>query len=279
MIKYADDSTIYKSIEKSNLDTSLANINTELEKIADWLKLNKLSLNVKKSKHIVFHNRWKRVPDLNSESDRNTIDKTSEFSFLGLTINENLTWKNHVNIISNKISRISGLLNRLRNYLPTYTKLQIYNSLILPHCYYGILAWGFEMNRIYKIQKASIRSITNSKYNAHTEPLFKQLKLLKVEDIFTIQQYKLYHKFISNNLPTYFNISIFTPYTRSHTYNTRTQLDLQIPKIKHEFMKHCIRYSIPYLINKSPIQIKNKLFTHSLKGFAWYLKIIHIEAY
>ena len=67
MIKYANDSTIYKSIEKSNLDTSLANINTELDKIADWLKLNKLSLNVKKSKHIVFHNRWKRVPDLNLE--------------------------------------------------------------------------------------------------------------------------------------------------------------------------------------------------------------------
>ena len=114
MITYADDSTIYKSIEKSNLDTSLANINTELDKIADWLKLNKLSLNGKKSKHIVFHNRWKRVPDLNLEIDRNTIDKTSEFSFLGLTINENLTWKNHVNIISNKISRISGLLNRLK---------------------------------------------------------------------------------------------------------------------------------------------------------------------
>ena len=91
MIKYSDDATIYKSIEKSNLDTSLANINTELDKIADWLQLNKLSLNVKKSKHIVFHNRWKRVPDLNLEIDGNTIDKTSEFIFLGLTINENLT--------------------------------------------------------------------------------------------------------------------------------------------------------------------------------------------
>ena len=46
MIKYADDSTIYKSIEKSNLNTSLANINTELDKITDWFKLDKLSPNV-----------------------------------------------------------------------------------------------------------------------------------------------------------------------------------------------------------------------------------------
>ena len=279
MIKYADDSTIYKSIKMSNFDTSLSNINNELDKIADWLKLNKLSLNVKKSKHMVFHNIWKRVPSFHLKIDGNSIDKITNFSFLGLTINENLTWKNHVNVISNKISRISGLLNRLKFYLPTNTKIRIYNSLILPHCYYGILAWGFECNRIYKLQKASVRSISNSKYNAHTDPLFKQLKLLKVEDIFTIQQYKFYHKYMSNNLPIYFNFSFFTPYTRGHCYNTRTQLDLQIPKIKHEFMKKCIRYSIPCVINKAPVQIKSKLSTHSLKGFAWYLKTIYIEAY
>ena len=84
---------------------------------------------------------------------------------------------------------------------------------------------------------------------------------------------------MSNDLPTYFNFSFFTPHTRGHCYNTRTQLDLQIPKIQHEFMKKCIRYSIPCLINKSPVQIKSKLSTHSHKGFAWYLKTIHIEAY
>ena len=138
---------------------------------------------------------------------------------------------------------------------------------------------GFKCNRIYKLQKASIRSISNSKYNAHTEPLFKQLKLSKVDDIFTAQQYKFYHKYMSNDQPTYFNFSFFTPYTIAHFYNTRTQLYLQIPKIKHEFMTKCIRYSIPCLINKSPVQSKSKLCTHSLKGFAWYLKTINIEAY
>ena len=102
MIKYADESTIYKSIEKSNLDTYVGNINTEFDKIAEWLKLNKLSLNVKKSKHIIFHNIWKRVPAVNWKIDGNTIDKSSKFSFLGLTINENLTWKNHVNIFYKK---------------------------------------------------------------------------------------------------------------------------------------------------------------------------------
>ena len=89
-----------------NLDTSLTNINNELDEIADWLKLNKLSLDVKRSKHIVFHNIWKRLPSFHLTIDVNTIDKTTEFSFLGLTINVNLTWKNYVNVISNKISRI-----------------------------------------------------------------------------------------------------------------------------------------------------------------------------
>ena len=77
----------------SNLDTSLSNINNELDEIADWLKLNKLSLDVKWSKHIVFHNIWKRLPSFHLTIDVNTFDKTTEFSFLGLTINVNLTWK------------------------------------------------------------------------------------------------------------------------------------------------------------------------------------------
>ena len=118
------------------------NINEELAKIDEWLKLNKLSLNVKKSKFMLFH-----MP-------------------------------------CNKISRTVGLINRLKNYIPENALLTIYNTLIIPHLNYGILTWGFISNRIMKIQKKAVRSITLSKYNAHTEPIFKTLKLLKINVIF-----------------------------------------------------------------------------------------------
>ena len=60
-----------------------------------------------------------------------------------------------------------------------------------------------------KLQKMAIRMTTNSQYDAHTDPLFKSLKLIKVEDIFKLQQFKLYHKYVNRNLPEYLqNITI-----------------------------------------------------------------------
>ena len=92
-----------------------------------------------------------------------------------------------------------------------------------------------------------------------------------------IQQYMFYHRFLSNDLPTYFTM---IPYDRRHGYNTRLQSDQCLPRIQHEFMKKCIRYNLPSLINHTPINIKGKLTTHSLNGFAKYLKkIIHLNDY
>ncbi len=81
------------------------------------------------------------------------IERVYEFNFLGLTINEHLNWRDHIDKISNKISKTIGILNKLKHFLPKQAKLHIYNSLILSHLNFGILAWGYHCNRIYKLQK------------------------------------------------------------------------------------------------------------------------------
>ena len=58
------------------------------------------------------------------------------------------------------------------------------------------LAWGYENERLTKLQKKSVRIITLSKYNAHTEPLFKKLKLLKLTDLLKLNELKFYYKFV-----------------------------------------------------------------------------------
>ena len=82
--------------------------------------------------------------------------------------------------ISNKISRSLGIMNRLKRYLPQNILSTIYNSLILPHTNYSILVWVFQSSRISKLQKRAVHMISCSKYNAHTETLFKSLNLLKI---------------------------------------------------------------------------------------------------
>ena len=74
---------------------------------------------------------------------------------LGITINNKLHWNSHINKVTNKISKTVGILNILRSFLPSGVLKTIYNTLILPHMTYGILAWGRHTNAMHKIQKRS----------------------------------------------------------------------------------------------------------------------------
>ena len=180
-IMYADDTTLSSTIGSFSDINSNTNadslINAEICKVIEWLKLNKLSLNKTKSKYMTFHMPKKEIPHLALTIDGVNIEKVEEFNFLGLTIDTNLKWKKHTDKISNKCSKITGVLNRLKLLFPQEIKCLLYNSLIVPHINYCITAWGFYRNRITIIQKKAIRIITASSYISHTEPLFKQLNL------------------------------------------------------------------------------------------------------
>ena len=218
------------------------NINEELAKIDEWLKLNKLTFNVKQSKFMLFYmpGRNLQIPNLHINNIK--LECLDSFNFLGITINKHLTWKEHINLIANKISRTVGVINRLKNYIPENALLTIYNTLIIPHLNYGILTWGFNSDRIWKIQKKAVRSITLSKYNAHTEPILKTLKLLKI-DCFKCQTLKFRYKLINGNLPVYFNQGDwYYLISNIHCYNTRRQNKLFIYRKNHEFARRCLRH-------------------------------------
>ena len=204
--------------------------NSELLKISDWLKVNKMSLNVEKTKFMIFHN-YQRVmanediPDLKINDKK--IERVSCFNFLCLTINEFMNWGSHSAKIANKISRTLGIINRLKRYLPFSAMKLMYYSLILSHLQFGITCWGFEWNRILQLQKRALRIMTNSKYNTHTEPLFKELEILKVSDIFDVQCMKFWYKFVNKSLPEYFG-TIFTFNNELYQIETRGQNQLHL---------------------------------------------------
>ena len=189
-IIYADDTTLMGNIstfELRNGRTLDENINFELLKLTDWLKVNKLSLNANKTKLMIFHMPQRKLNPPIIKIDEIQLEPISNFNFLGIIINENINWSKHINKISYSISKTIGIIRKLKNVLPSSVLLTIYNSLILPQLTYGILVWGYESNCIFKLQKMALRAMTSSKYNAHTNPLFKKMHLLKVGDIHTVQ--------------------------------------------------------------------------------------------
>ena len=104
------------------------------------------------------------------------IQEVKFTKFLGVTIDEYLSWKYHVNEIACKISKVTGVLNRLKSFLPLSVLVNLYNTMILPHISYCIVIWGkcanYLLDRIFILQKRAIRIITNSHFLTSTDRLF-----------------------------------------------------------------------------------------------------------
>jgi len=114
-ILFADDTNLL--LHNENL---VSTANVEVQKISDWLKVNKLSLNIKKTHFVVFHNRQKLIPEkLILKIDNVAIDQVSETKFLGVILHENLSWKPHILILKKKICKNIGILKALQYRIPT----------------------------------------------------------------------------------------------------------------------------------------------------------------
>ena len=149
-----------------------------------------------------------------------------QFSFLGITLDIHVNWNAHTNNISNKISNVIGIIKRIEYFVPPPILKTIYNSLILPPLHYRVLLWGPNSKCIFKLQKRAIRAITCSRYNSHTEPLFKLVSTLKVENILKKQQFKFLYRLLNSDVTFYFRSMLPGFVGNSHNYTTRQKNNL-----------------------------------------------------
>ena len=245
---YADDTTIYFNLEDFPSENREVLINDELEKVNKWLKLNKLAVNVDKTKSMLFHKRRPVTPIQFSMNNR-IIDVVQYFNYLGIMLDADMSWKTHVAMVGNKLSRMNGILHRLKYIYPQNVLITLYKSLFVPHINYGSLLLGHAGGALDKIQKKAVRTITYSNYIAHSEPLLKELSLLKVKDLFELKILKFLFKLYHNTLPPYFN------YYRSYlekivtSYTLRPHL-LPVPRVSHVFAEAGLLYKLVLTKNK-----------------------------
>ncbi len=175
------------------------------------------------------------------------------------------------------MTRTNWILNRLNNYLPLHIKLALYNSLVVSHITYGILVWGH--GSIPQTPKKAVRIISLKKFNSHTEPIFNELNLLKITDIYTLNEYKFYHKYVNNNLSHYFQTLPLNHNQDRQSHKTRNNNNIQIRRTNHEFANMCMRHNELALINNTDSCIKDKLYTHSMERSIKYVKCKFVQHY
>ena len=132
------------------------------------------------------------------------IEQVNEFTFWGCSLIAILTGKLIYIMVSTKISRVIGLLRKLKYIFPSYILHTIYNSLILPHINYSFLTWGTKCQKTDLLQKKAVRAVHSKSPIAHTNHLFKKMNHLKVSDLYTCNLLKMYYKIISKYVDSIF---------------------------------------------------------------------------
>ena len=269
-VLFADDTNIFCS--NSDLDILSNLLNSELSNVSKWFKSNKLSLNINKTNFIHFRKSHSHEAACRLFIDGSPLSEKQSTKFLGITIDSNLNWNEHVQNIHRYISRNVGILYKLKDYITERSLFILYNSLILSHITYCNIVWGncslTKINSLLLLQKKSLRIITKSSYLSHSEPMFYRLKTLKIQDIHTLQTGIFMYKYTHKQLPSLFN-DFFNLNSNIHSYPTRHSTDYHLENPKTIIAQKSVRHHGPDTWNYLPLTLKQ---SSSLQSFKALLK-------
>ena len=229
---FADDTNLLhfnKSVAKLN-----KLVNLDMKNLTVWLNANKTSLNVDKTELVIFkHQRKKLDTEIKIKLNRKRLYPSQSVRYLGMKIDQNLNWKDHINDIAVKLNRANALLFKIRNFVNITILKTIYFVIFDSHINYANLVWAQNsnaMSRILTLQKIRImRIITFQSRNCHSGPLFSKLKLLKFNDKVHLENLLLISKFINSLLPPVFN-NWFTFCSNVHNYETTSSATCKLFK-------------------------------------------------
>ena len=156
--------------------------------------------------------------------------------------------------------------------------MHLYNILILPHINYGILLWGAKVNKDHKmplLQKKSVRLITSKHCMAHSESIFKDLRILMIHDIYYLSIVKFYYKLTNGHLSDCFDHFKPNVSTGCSRYPIRNPT-MQCPIIRHEYARYTLHYQLIRVMNDNSNCI---LLPVNVNNFIWKkLRHIHLWA-
>jgi hypothetical protein len=244
-IMYADDTNIF--VSGRNLEELERIMNTELGLLHNWLIANKLSLNVNKTHYIIFKPPRKKsfyTPRLHINNSN--IQKVNQTKFLGVILDENLSWKQHIQYVKTKVSKNIGILSKARRYLNLNCLKSLYYSFIYPYFVYCIRIWGgtnpTTIEPLVKLQKWALRTINFKTRRTSTDKIFTSLRILSIEQIYQLQVLSFVYKFKCLLLPKIFN-AFYVKTSDVHNYETRQQLNYYPPFCRTEISKSFIKYT------------------------------------
>ena len=276
---FADDTVGLDS--DHDLPTLVARVNSEIQKLANWFRTNRMAVNISKTKYIIFRPRGQRIGvDLDNQGivyndnelgqpcdptkinklgrvhNDNTDIKERTYKFLGIYLDEYLSFDKHCDVICNKLATSNFIINRSKHLLTPASLKTLYYSLVHPHILYALPIYSCtsQKNRtkIYKMQKKAIRTISKAKYNAITAPLFHAQSILPLHHLITYTQGQLMHSIYHKYCPTPLHNAWHTLEEIRPDHNLRNAHNLYTPFARTDHVKRLSYFALPDCWNNLP---------------------------
>lgn len=262
MILYADDTTIV--VQDKDIEQLENKSNYVINFLWEWFQANKLIINQSKTNFTRFSCKEIVEDDkLNIELNGDNIQEKKCSKFLGLQIDCNLNWKEHIDTMQKKLSSICYALRSLRNLVNKKSLIIVYFAYFHSIINYGIIHWGnsIDINQIFIIQKYAIRIIANKSRRTTCRPLFKDLGIMPLATAYLFQIIKFVNK----------NNHLFNENCSMHDHFTRNNMMLRVDKHTLSKYEKGIHYSGIKLFNALPKRIRTApttlRFNKVLKNF------------
>jgi len=268
---FADDTTVF--FRSNSIEEVYSIANNGLNKLNEWFKANKLTINYCKTEYIVFGKNH-----INDEKNvfigSNLIKRVNTTKYLGLEINQNLKWNLTVKSIKDRVTKYKYPINCIKYYISKDKLITLYKSLILQNIAYGIEIYGnctgYLSNQLQKIQNYFLKLILKREKRYSTVSLHKEAKILLIKDLYRLKTcLLLFDKLNKKNTSAYFQEISIIRRSSVHSHNTRFSDDIitRVFKGKRQTVDNVAKYEW----NSLPTSIKEitcrKLFKKELTTY------------
>ena len=279
ILSFADDTTMY--ISHKNIDVLFESANIMSQQLFNWFCANRLYLNASKTRYMLISSPKANIPTEQGSISIGGIklqrvgnaEQEQYVKFLGILLDEKLTWKFHIDYVNNKICRALFAIKQAKHFIHKESLLSLYNALIYPHLSYGILAWGnayqSHFKRTVTLQKQAIRTINKTAYNSHTDPLCIENSILKFRDIYIYFVVLFMYDYEHGHLPKSFENIFPLNNERLSNYETRQMAQYHVPFTKQKTVERMPLVSFPRLFNEYKkhisLETSRPLLKHNIK--------------